>query len=441
MSALRWIDPRRLAGLCAGALLAVTAAAATTGNDTAMARLGALYAADWQSAHVLPTWSEAWMPHRQADEGMARASGQLIAKLEAEAGRYDQAVALSPFGPGGARHPGPLPDAAGWQAEEAVQAIVRLSADRRAVLINEAHHVAQTRALTLALLPRLRAAGFTHFAAETLANGEQADHALAGRGYPVRSTGVYTREPVFGEVIRAALRLGFIIVPYESDAHAQQARERGQAERLAAVLADPAARVLVHAGYAHIHEAPGAWGEDVRPMAMELARLAGTDPLTIDQTILRADTPAERENPAYRALLARAGASAFVLVDKRGHGWSLQPERYDLSVVLPDLRAGAATHGRPGWLWQLPARVPVSGFDADCGNAYPCAIEARHAGEGDDAIPADIVLLAAPADAVPALALVPGEYRLLTISADGRKLRGGALTVPPPPTEPDPARD
>jgi len=36
------------------------------------------------------------------------------------------------------------------------------------VLINEAHHVPQHRALTLRLLHRLRPLGFTHFAAETL---------------------------------------------------------------------------------------------------------------------------------------------------------------------------------------------------------------------------------------------------------------------------------
>ncbi|TAL97407.1 MAG: hypothetical protein EPN69_03230 [Rhodanobacter sp.] len=80
-----------------------------------------------------------------------------------------------------------LPTLAQWKTADPADVIARLAADRRPVLINEAHHDAHTRLLTLALLPRLRALGFNYFAAEALSSK---DKNLMQRGYPVNDSGL-----------------------------------------------------------------------------------------------------------------------------------------------------------------------------------------------------------------------------------------------------------
>src|SRR5690606_22210325 len=98
------------------------------------------------------------------------------------------------------------------RAVDAAEVISSLAAQRQIVMVNEAHHDVATRRLTLALLPRLRALGFTHFAVEAL-NGD--DRELKSRGYPIETSGYYVNEPVFGEIVREARRLGYTIVEYE----------------------------------------------------------------------------------------------------------------------------------------------------------------------------------------------------------------------------------
>src|SRR5262249_12383867 len=146
--------------------------------------------------------------------------------------------------------PSPLDDA--HTAQPALAAIPLLAKDRQAIFFNEAHNAAITRTLTVALLEKLRAEGFTHFAAETL---YETDADLAQRGYPNESSGFYTQEPVYGEMVRTALKLGYTVVAYEAVSDASgDAREREQAKNLVERVfkKDPKARLVVNAGYAHI---------------------------------------------------------------------------------------------------------------------------------------------------------------------------------------------
>jgi hypothetical protein len=105
------------------------------------------------------------MPHLSpSDQVMA---GQFRAFSLDELGLYNQAVLSFPLSseqPAGLVLPSPDE----WKSADAADVITKLAADHRIVLINEAHHNAHTRALTLALLPRLRELGFTYFAAEAL---------------------------------------------------------------------------------------------------------------------------------------------------------------------------------------------------------------------------------------------------------------------------------
>jgi hypothetical protein len=351
---------------------------------------------------------------------------QVLAATEAELGAYEQALQQYPQGAPILRGtPAALPDPARFEARDAADAIAGLARDRRILMVNEAHHAAQTRALTLALLPRLRALGFTHFAAEGL---DERDRNLAARGYPTKASGPYIDEPLYGEIIRSALRLGFVVVPYESPGADAQQREEGQAqhlvERVFRQRSD--ARLFVHAGYAHVHKRADYLDSDT--MAMRLARKIGIDPLVVDQTVLRPGAPG-REFGGYRALLQSYPIrTATVFTTPDGTAWSLEPRVYDISVLLPPSRL---IEGRPDWLTLDGERGPVAiAIDLQA-ISLPCVIEARHANENEDAVPADRLLLER-GNGIAVLFLRGGDYRVEAVAANGRVITTQRLHVDAP---------
>jgi hypothetical protein len=396
------------------------------------------------------------IPHLSPSQQLL--ANQLLAFTENELGLYDQAILGFPLK---SSEPADLvlPTAADWQAENAVDVIAKLAASRRIVMVNEAHHDAHTRQLTLALLPRLRALGFTHFAAEALGDN---DPGLMQRGYPIKTSGSeYLREPLYGEIIREAIRLGFIVVPYDSGADTTLAREIGQAENLyrRVFVKDPAARLFVHAGYAHIDKSKGRLG-DVEPMAMQLEKLTGLVPLSIDQTQFMESIP--NRSDAYHQLVDRfKPAQPSVLANRvSGDLWSADPKLYDVNVILPpsvNLQAfgrggyfgGAdnqkvriindASHlsmefmapndmPRPDWLALDGKRYSVAITTSLCRASLPCQVEAIHSSESDDATAADRYAFM-QSNSMSKLYLSPGTYRLRALSASGKVLSSQTIDV------------
>ncbi len=383
---------------------------------------------------------------------------QFTSFSQCELGIYTQAVVGFPLA---ARLPEQftLPTSDAWRSAPAVDAIVDLARDRRLVLVNEAHHYGHTRWLTLALLPRLRALGFNYFAAEALLD---TDSELTRRGYPIERSGTeYLRDPLYGEIVRTALRLGFHVIAYD-EGSAGQPREDAQARNLyQAVFAhDPDARLFVHAGYAHIDKSPGRL-DKVEPMAMRLQKLAGVDALAIDQTdILETDwTP---DDPWHQLQTVFPSDQPQVLVKRDGKTpWSARPAAYDVSVILPpslslaafgDLHAYggemasrlttmqttvhsplAATTGnvmqRPLWLTLAGARRAWPINVTLCRGTVPCVVEARYAAESDDAIAADRYAFISD-HAASTLYLRPGSYRLRASDVRGRTLSTQSVTIP-----------
>ena len=326
-----------------------------------------------------------------------------------------------------------LPTPAAWAATPARDWIAAQANAYRVVMLNEAHHAPQTRVLTLAILQPLREQGYTHLAVEALVN-DGTDPMPSG--YPVRKTGIYTREPVFAELLREALRLGYRLVPYETPnkpGERQQDRETGQARAIAAVLSEnPQSKVLVHAGYAHIGEAQEGLPDDARPMAMELAKMSGLPLLTIDQTSTRSYEAADIDTVGQRLAKQFAVAEPSVLVAHDGeNAWSNKPGLYDVSVLLPPATGRSL---RPEWLSLDGKRVAVAIDLAPCLGHLPCVAEARHAREGDDAIPADQFLMLDAADVATPLFLSPGTYRMRLNGSDGGTLVERSLQVPSPST-------
>lgn len=351
-------------------------------------------------------------------------SSQMLATQLSILGRPSDAVREFPIRNKGAA-PAGLPDTAGFEAVPAANWIEREAQRYRVIMVNEAHHVPQTRLLTLALLPKLRAQGFNYFAVEALVNDGR--DPLAS-GVPVLRTGSYTRDPVFAELLREATRLGYQLVPYETPAAAgetQQQRETGQARVLANLVAKhPDAKVLVHAGYGHIGEEVGGMPADARPMAMEFMEMSALSVLSIDQT----STGWEEGRAAARLASEFKLAAPAVLVERRDRAaWSARPGRYDVSVVLP---ASKARQLRPEWL-SLGGRRPAFRVDLNpCLGRFPCLAEAHHEGEGEDAIPADQFVVLDASELLEPLYLSPGQYRLRLTGSDGALLTQSTLTVP-----------
>lgn len=352
---------------------------------------------------------------------------QLLSTVDDELGLYDEAINDFPFD-NRVQTPVPLPAPADWQIADAATEIAKLAIDRRIVMINEAHHDAHTRELTLALLPKLRAEGFTYFAAEALANN---DKALMSRGYPVATSGSeYLHEPLYGQIIREAIRLGFKVVAYESEADVLADREAGQARLLyeQVFAKDPKARLFVHAGYAHIDKAPGNLGGTIKPMAMQLKQLTGFDPLSIDQTRWRDVGPMPKKD-LYNQLSALFPVERPSVLISRQNGsvWASDPVRHDVDVILPP----SGHQRRPHWLSLGDIRQTRVISSEMCQRQLPCVIEARYANESDDAIPVDRYVFTADNN-INSIYLWPGEYKITAHDREGRKVSERNITVEKP---------
>lgn len=439
--------------LCLVALMVSNGTAAQSFDSTTIKLFKALH----RQPNALARYSylDKVMPHLSATDQVVAL--QLLSSAESELGLYNRAVLGFPL-----KVSAPtditLPTTTDWRAADAVNVIAKLAADRRIVLINEAHHDAHTRLLTLELLPRLRAIGFNYFAAEALLD---TDPELEKRGYAVKTSGTeYLHEPLYGEIIREAIRLGFTIVPYDIEGNVStQARDIGQADNLyrKVFAKDPDARLFIQAGYAHIDKAKGRLG-NVEPMAMRLQTLVGATPLSIDQTQFL-ETGLDRSDDYHQLIANFKPKTPAVLVNRaNGKIWSARPKLYDVNVILPpavslrsfgdqDMLGGEAIKNvsdssrlslgalitlnpmlRPNWLTLGGTRrsVPISA--TLCRTRLPCVIEAQYANERNDAIAADRYTFM-KSNAISELYLRPGQYRLRAWGINGKTLSEHSITI------------
>ncbi|WP_431216647.1 hypothetical protein ACQ86N_19905 [Puia sp. P3] len=226
--------------------------------------------------------------------------------------------------------------------------------DRRVVMINEAFAKPLHRAFTLSLLADFYRQGFRYLAMEMLNNFS--NHSLAKESM---RTGYYASEPVAGELIRSALEMGFTLVSYEDTAaavHTANQRDSVQAANIYEVMRrDTAARILVHASYAHISKKKSADGHI--PMALAFWKLSGIEPLTIDQTDMT-----EESNFGYGRVIYQAYTQKYTLKEPSIAVINNNPvnvtdkDLYDLCVIHPPT---VFQDGRPTWLSLGGRRLPT----------------------------------------------------------------------------------
>lgn len=320
------------------------------------------------------------------------------------------------------------------ESRPALAYIVSRAASHQVVMVNERHHVSTERLLTLELLRPLREQGFRYLAVEALWEG---DDQLNHRGYPIRETGGYVSDVVFGELIRRALMIGYEVVPYEASPEqwqptdtmtAQQARDYGQAQNLIAATLeqDPEAKVLVHCGYDHLREVPNPRGWT--PMAHYFREATGLDPLTVDQTWFAEQATEEH---AWRLAAEERGlvnGYPVVLVDDEGDLLPVEPADVDIRVLNPRTET---RNGRPEWMTLGGRRNPVAMPTPECIEAA-CVVEAFKVGWEERAVPYDRVEVRS---AKVELYLPPGvEVEVRGYRLDGSPAFWRTLTRVPPGT-------
>lgn len=287
---------------------------------------------------------------------------------------------------------------------EVLARIVAAAALHRVVIINESHTVTQHRDFSRKVIAALRPFGFTVLAAETFANKAEAGtdpvDQHAGLTYVTQNLGWYSREPVFGAMLREAKGLGYRFAAYEQ-VHdpgrvrpaddgdwriAIRDRETEQAQNLAAILAGmaPEEKLIVHVGYTHAREAAvvGKDGWDHAWMAARLKRDHGIDPLTIAQTV------------------CRGGGDSIRLA-------ATPPTMAGYFDLLIDHPVETFRDGRPVWRFaQGEQAVPIPEALRPTDEAW--VVEVFAEGEPFDAVPVDRLLVAQGDDV--RLALKPGRY-------------------------------
>jgi hypothetical protein len=266
------------------------------------------------------------------------------------------------------------------------EAMTKIVAEQRLVLIMEAHTITEHRAWIEQTLGLFGEAGFTHYFAETIA---ESGSTLQSRGYPTSRAGFYTLDPRFGNMVRTALRLGFEIGGYDlADRDFDRLEESRAAALAARFTARPGIRMVVHAGHGLVfkHEVRNVG----RYMAARLWEKTGVEPFTIWQ--LSNELP----NDVYRPLIRQIGpiTEPVMLVPPPRHvAEALFPESsvqpaVDAIVIHPP-RLGREPTDRRGAFTDRMTRVPGVWL----GNQWPVVIAAIPVGEPDDAIAIDQIML------------------------------------------------
>lgn len=284
----------------------------------------------------------------------------------------------------------------GAVAEPAISAIVDQARHTNIVILNEDHIHPRQRAFALQVAKALRPLGYDILALEALNNrGDSASRmsALKRRGYVVLSDGFYTRDPVYADFIRQALRLGYAPASYEDvakrDASGDElirAREQGQAENLGAVIKRrPKSKVLIYVGGSHLAEKPLAVGNGkLSWMAARLVKLTGINPLTVDQTTLQSDCE------ICGRLSHRSGEPVVFFSKSKSIVVGQFEGAVDLQVFEPEQRP---VDGRPAWLLRM-GRTPVPVPRSLLPMRGRRLVQAFVASESQDSIPMDQFVIA-----------------------------------------------
>jgi hypothetical protein len=267
---------------------------------------------------------------------------QAMMTYYAQAGFNEEAMAMRDTAMGYSR-----PDScekstfAGYKAEDAIDFISKELPKRHLVMMNEAHHSPMNRLFVMKLLDSLKKNGFKYLALETLSK----KHTVNKLGFPTFDDGFYSREPMYGELIRQAKSKGFEVVAYDGDVkeecipppdahrfYCHNIREQRAAENINKVFKkDAKAKVFVLVGHDHnyknylIAQRHRRDGQKWKYLAIVLKEMTGHDPLSINQSDMMERSLREYESPFYRCVWLTFTPDKPVILSKNGQSW-IKPE-------------------------------------------------------------------------------------------------------------------
>ncbi|MFB9068365.1 hypothetical protein [Pseudofulvimonas gallinarii] len=310
----------------------------------------------------------------------------------------------------------------------ATEAIMDVARNAKLVMMNENHYSPLHRAFASQVIGVLRPIGFSLFGAETFSEvvAERSDRLTS----PTLDLGVYSAEPMFGDLIRHAIAQGYVLFPYEQtaaqlvdgvDENTRRAvREQSQAANIKRVIDDNADKLVFIYG-THIRKTPGNGSNTM--MAYRLQQLTGIEPISIDQTGGTPSSARRYQTPLYRGV-ERCGKLDYPVALRKRDGTYLARDGYDITIFFP--HTNYSIGGRPDWLISIGGRAFLSLRLQPAAQQTLVRIFVRD--EADDAVAIDHVLAPPESDRV-TVALPKGHYRAVREWPDGTQNDLGELTI------------
>lgn len=149
--------------------------------------------------------------------------------------------------------------------------------DQKIVAFNESHHDVRCRAFMISFLDSLRKAGFTQIAFEDVQKEPEDGDVFFNSGY-------YCREPLYHNLVLAAIEKGFKVIPY--DISSRQKSKYYERDKFAAksllqkAKLNKGEKLVIFCGYGHIDKAKDK--NNPSSLIDYITKYSGIEPLTID---------------------------------------------------------------------------------------------------------------------------------------------------------------
>ena len=293
--------------------------------------------------------------------------------------------------------------------------------NHQGIMMNELHFNPHSRAFVISWLEKCYQNGYRYLAAETL----RASDSLLNQRRTVLlgETGFYSDEPVFADLFRTALNMGYTLVSYEGSGSGVD-REVNQAKNLVENILDkdPEAKFLLLGGFGHISDRNGWYA-----MGRYFKEQSGIDPFTMDCAMYFDDPYWETDSllTAYYDLIDTMPVREPILFYDTVNHVYINLSGMDATCCLP--RTRFIEDNIPDWklyngkvLFTLDRRfIDENGFPEGCVSAFLKS-------EGEQCVPIDQYMYGKDEKEFK-LALYKGEY-LLRFD-DGKEYRYVTVTV------------
>lgn len=293
-------------------------------------------------------------------------------------------------------------------------------ANNRVIMMNERHFNPHSRAFVISWLEKCYENGYRYLAAETLFAKDSLLNER--RTVLLGETGFYSNEPVYGDMLRTALNLGYTLVPYEGSGFGVD-REVNQAKNLVTNILekDPKAKFLLLGGFGHIADRNGWYS-----MGRYFKEQSGIDPFTMECTFF--DDPygeTDSLQTVYYDLIDAMPIREPIICYDTAKRIYPNNSGMDATCCLP--RTRFIEDNIPDWklyngkvLFTLDRRfIDKNGFPEGCVSAFLKS-------EGEQCVPIDQYMYGKDEKEFK-LALYKGEY-LLRFD-DGEEYRYATITV------------